>query len=234
MKHASLIAALCVLLGGCARKSDLEKARADLAEAQKRIEQLETERVPRAQYDVARASLRIADDRIATLEKNLNAAYEILAADQNFAHAQQQIPVAPSTAASATATPTNLQLVNGGYVVSNDTRVYTPDSQLALGEHLQVSSPTGLMVTDTEQRVVGGDLAIKTKGMTMETTDGLLSTQNDGTVKFVGSTLTMKFDEKKEAPNQPSEPATPGNASAANLPPAPANPDTTLVTSSAP
>lgn len=234
MKHAALIVALCVLLGGCARKSDLDKARAELAEAQKRIEQLETERVPRAQYDVARASLRIADDRIATLEKNLNAAYDILAADQNFAHVQQQIPSA-SAAPATTAAPTNLQLVNGGYVVSNDTRVYTPDSQLALGEHLQVSSPTGLMVTDTEQRVVGGDLAIKTKGLTMETTDGLLSTQNDGTVKFVGSTLTMKFDEKPGAPNPPAETAAPDTAGQQPPPaPVPANPDTTFVTSSAP
>jgi len=224
MRTVAFLTSLCVLLGGCARKSELDRTRAALAESQRKIEQLESERVPRAQYDIARASLRIADDRIATLEKNLNAAYDLMAA--------QQLPLPSETAlaTNATATPqppaTNLHLANGGYVVANGTHVYSPDSQLELGQNLQVTSPTGLMVTDTEQRVVGGDLAIKAKGMTMETNDGLLATQADGTVKFIGNTLTMKFDEKKAKPNQPPAATTP------TLAPVPANPDKTLITTS--
>lgn len=221
MKSTLLICLLCLLLGGCARKSDLEKARAELAESRRKIEQLESERVPRTQYDIARASLRIADERITNLEKNLNAAYDLMA--------EQQINVPPELAANApgqpgatpTPPPSNFRLANGGYVVSNETHVYSADSELALGQNLKVSSPTGLMVTDTEQRVVGGDLSIKAKGVTMATEDGLLLTNTDGTVKFIGSNLTMKFDEKKDTPNQSGEVKSPAQAPA-DAPVAPA------------
>lgn len=205
MKTTALLCILCVLLGGCARKSELDKTRSELAEAQRKIEQLESERVPRAQYDIARASLRIADERISTLEKNLNAAYDLMAEQQITPPAELASTAPSSSSVTPAAQPTNFHLTNGGYVVSNDTHVYSAESELALGKNLKVSSPTGLMVTDTEQRIVGGDLAIKAKGVTMASEDGLLMTNADGTVKFTGSNLTMKFDEKRETPNQPAE-----------------------------
>ncbi|MFT3867211.1 MAG: hypothetical protein QM715_01825 [Nibricoccus sp.] len=205
MKIPVLLCLLCALLGGCARKSELEKTRAQLAEAQRKIEQLENERVPRAQYDIARASLRIADERISTLEKNLNAAYDLMAEQQITPPTELASANSSPTSGTPATPPTNFHLANGGYIVTNDTHVYSADSELALGKNLKVSSPTGLMVTDTEQRIVGGDLAIKAKGVTMASEDGLLMTNADGTVKFTGSNLTMKFDEKKETPNQPAE-----------------------------
>jgi hypothetical protein len=224
MKNTVLLCTICILLGGCARKSELDKTRTELAEAQRKIDQLESERVPRAQYDIARASLRIADERITTLEKNLNAAYDLMA--------EQQINVPPEIAANAPNQPassptpaTNFRLANGGYVVSNDTHVYSADSELELGQHLKVSSPTGLMVTDAEQRVVGGDLAIKAKGLTMASEDGMLLTNPDGTVKFIGNNLTMKFDEKKAAPNQSAD-ATTLPTTTSNPPDVPAAPPT--------
>lgn len=205
MKTTLLICAVGVLVCGCARKSELDKARADLVEAQRKIDQLESERVPRAQYDIARASLRIADERIATLEKNLNAAYDLMA--------EQQINVPPEIAANtpsqnspSTPPPNSFRLANGGYVASNDTRVYGSESELEFGQHLKVSSPTGLMVTDPDQKVVGGDLSIKGKGVTMASEDGVLMANDDGTVKFVGNNLTMKFDEKKPVAKQSTEP----------------------------
>jgi hypothetical protein len=102
--------------------------------------------------------------------------------------------------------------VKGGYALSNDTYVYSADAQLNFGHHLQITSPTGLLVTDPDLRVVGGDLNIKGKGVTMETTDGLLTTESDGSVKFTGNTLTMKFasnanDPAAEAEKVPAAPA---------------------------
>jgi len=93
-----------------------------------------------------------------------------------------------------------LDLGKGVYERANETYVYSPDAQLNFGRHLQISSPTGLMVSDPEQKIVGGDLNIRAKDVTLETSDGLLSTAADGSVKFTGKTLTMKFEDKKPAP----------------------------------
>ncbi len=200
MKTAALLCSLAVALGGCVRKSELDQTRLELSEARLRIEQLEAERVPRVQYDAARASLRLADERISTLEKKLNDAYDLLAEHPASTHSD----AAPQSGVTPDA-PAALQLTSGGYAVSNDTHVYSPDSRLELGEHLTISSPTGLMVSDTDHRIVGGDLAIRTKGMTMETSDGLLAAQADGSVKFTGSTLTMKFGKDADPAEEPTK-----------------------------
>jgi len=200
MKFLPLYLAFSILFCGCARKSELEQARANLAAAQQKIEALETERVSRTQYDTTRASLKIADEHIATLERGLKAAQELLLAAQ-----EREKPAAPSTSKPETnepAKPVEWGLVKGAYESSNETYVYSPDAQLNFGRHLQISSPTGLLVTDPEQKIVGGDLAIRAKDVTLETSDGLLTTAEDGTVKFTGKTLTMKFDDKKSMPDE--------------------------------
>jgi len=190
MKTITLLLAISCLLCGCSRNSELDAARENLAEAQRKIAALENERVPRVQYDVTRASLRLADERIATLEQQLKATQEQLS---TVAKAETPAASANQSGNNSPETPLALGLAKGGYALANETYVYSADAQLNFGNHLQISSPTGLLVTDPDLRVVGGDLSIKSKGMTMETTDGLLTTESDGSVKFTGNTLTMKF-----------------------------------------
>lgn len=186
MKPLICLLFVSLLTAGCARRSELQAAKAELEEAKKRIETLETQRVPRIEYDVTKASLRLADERIAGLEQELRAAREQLSAKEPF------LAEVPSGQAGG-GVPTSLSVARGTHEFSNGTFVFSSDAQLNFGRHLLITSPTGLLVTDPDQRVVGGDLSIEAKGMTMETADGLLTAESDGSVKFTGNTLTMKF-----------------------------------------
>jgi outer membrane murein-binding lipoprotein Lpp len=210
MKLVRLLIAFSILLSGCARKAELDRARVDLSEAQRKIEALETERVSRVQYENTRASLKLADEQIILLESELKLAQERLAAQEQAKLSADQTSEPGSTGPAA---PVALGLVKGAYERSNETYVYSPDAQLNFGRHLQISSPSGLMVSDPEQKIVGGDLNIKAKDVMIESSDGLLSTAADGSVKFVGTTLTMKFENKKPAPNEPVQTPPPPNAS---------------------
>jgi len=186
----TLVAALSILLGGCARKSELDAARADLAEAQHKIETLQNQRIPRIQFEAAQASLKAADERIMGMEQELQTAREQIAAQHGLEIRDGSIkqPLAENSTGLA---PT--VLASGTYVSANDTFVYSPDALLKFGKNLQVSSPSGLMVSDSEQKIVGGDLSIKAKDVLLETSDGILKAEPDGSVKFTGTTLTMKF-----------------------------------------
>jgi hypothetical protein len=216
MKLVTLLIAFSILLSGCARKSELEQARVDLTEAQRKIETLENERISREQYDNTRASLKLADEQIALLESELKLAQERLAAQERE---NPMVDQASEPGPNGNGTPATLGLVKGVYERSNETFVYSPDAQLDFGRHLQISSPTGLMVSDPEQKIVGGDLNIKAKDVMIETTDGLLSTAADGSVKFIGKTLTMKFSDKKTAPDEPvAMPPLPNANPAADIP----------------
>jgi len=202
-----VVVALSVSLAGCARKSDLDAARADLAEAQHQVETLRSQRVPRAQYQEAQASLKAADERIAAMERELQSARDQLAAQQGLAITEGSVK-GPKTDNSGE--PQLTGLVSGTYTTSNDTLVYSRDAQLKLGKNLQVSSPSGLMVSDSDQKIVGGDLSIKAKDVLLETSDGILKSEPDGSVKFTGTNLTMKFDDGRPAqPHAEVQPASP-------------------------
>ena len=217
MKLLTLLITFSILLSGCARKSELETARANLTEAQHKIAILENERVSRIQYDAARASLTDADNRIVVLERELKLAQEQLATQEKI---KASVESAREPAPSTSVRPVALSMVQGAYVLSNETHVYSPEAQLNFGNHLQISSPTGLMVSDPEQKIVGGDLSIKAKGMMLETTDGLLTTTEDGSVKFTGKTLTMKFEDKDPAKEKSTAISATSNTSASEEIPA--------------
>ncbi len=226
MKLVSLLLLFAVPFCGCARKSEMEAARTSLAEAQRRIEALENDRVSKTQYNTAQDSLKQASERITYLESELRIAQsQNTALAESPALTQSAAPTAPALAPHNQAPqppPAALGLAQGAYVVSNNTYVYSEGSQLAFGDHLQITSPTGLMVSDPEQKIVGGDLAIKAKGMLLETNDGLLTTASDGSVKFTGTNLTMKFDDIKPAQDETATAPSTSNPPATESPPPPA------------
>jgi len=188
---ASLVAALLFFLGGCARKSELDAARADLVEAQHKIETLQSQRIPRIQYEEVQASLKAAGERVAATERELQIAREQIAAQRGLGISDGSVN--QPEAENSPELPRTV-LASGTYSSANDTLVYSPDALLKFGKNLQISSPSGLMVSDSEQRIVGGDLSIKAKNVLLETSDGILKAEPDGSVKFTGTTLTMKFE----------------------------------------
>lgn len=194
MKIITLFVCSILLLSGCARKSELEATREELVEAQRKIETLENERVPRANYDAAQSSLKQADARITVLERELKLTQEQLIVQ---AAVQPSAGSASQFGATSADRPTTPGLTKGTYEIANDTHVYSADAELNFGQHLRISSPNGLMVSDPEHKVVGGDLSIKSKDMVLDAPDSLLMTAADGSVKFTGKTLTIKFDETK-------------------------------------
>jgi len=211
MKTHALLFALALLLCGCRRNAELAEARENLAEAQRKIAAIEAEQISRIDYERTRASLQSADEHIAVLERTLKLRQEQLAVQDRT---RQQTVQPPTTEATAKPIeiPTTLTLLKGVYETTNDTHVYSHDAQLNFGEHLQISSPTGMMVSDSDQKIVAGDLSIKAKGMVLETSDGLFATAEDGSVKFVGKTLTMKFAgtvPAQEIPAAATPPSTP-------------------------
>ncbi len=205
MKPLILLLALSLILSGCKRNAELDEVRANLVEAQRKIDAIEAERVSRVQYELTRDSLKTADAHISVLERELQ-----LVQKQLFT-AQEQAKVQPVYVNPPLETLLVNGLTKGAYEISNNTCVYSPGSELNFGQHLQISSPTGLMISDTEQKIVGGDLNIKAKGMILEAPDGLLMTETDGSVTFIGNMLTMKFMSTKPAQGMPSDQAQPSS-----------------------
>ncbi|MBK9989687.1 MAG: hypothetical protein IPP19_02845 [Verrucomicrobia bacterium] len=202
MKIITSLACSVLLLSGCARKSELEATREELVEAQRKIETLENERVSRAKYEAAQVSLKLADQRIAVLERELKLTQEQLIVQATAVPTDGSASQfgAVTAARSTTSGPTK-----GTYEIANGTHVYSADAELNFGQHLRISSPNGLMVSDPEHKVIGGDLSIKSKDMVMEAPDSLVTTAADGSVKFTGKTLTMKFNEAKIPQAAPTE-----------------------------
>ena len=66
----------------------------------------------------------------------------------------------PSTLPDA-AIPALPLLVDGAYAVEQGAVIYDPNARLRLGNDLEVSSPTGVMVSNIDQSVVVGELTVK-------------------------------------------------------------------------
>lgn len=82
-------------------------------------------------------------------------------------------------------------LVKGTYTLLDGTLIYSPDAQLKLGTGVLVSSPTGLMVSDDEQKIVGGDLAIETGNGVVNAQDAVVDV-----AKGVMTAESVSFDAK--------------------------------------
>lgn len=89
-----------------------------------------------------------------------------------FAEIEKRYPSSPSAIASAVAsvvTSPALPLpTNGLYTVERDAVVYSRDTTVRFGANSTVSSPSGVMVSDLEQKMIVGDLAMETPNGTVK------------------------------------------------------------------
>lgn len=99
----------------------------------------------------------------------------------------------------AAATPTGLPgLIKGTYTLLDGTILYSADAQLRLGDGFLISSPSGLMVSDDIQSVVGGDLKIETARGTLHAEDSLLEVKK-GRIRMKGP-VTFTANEANPVP----------------------------------
>jgi hypothetical protein len=106
----------------------------------------------RGELDDVRARLRESDSKLAEVSGRL--------VELEKRHGPPSQSVSP-VMQKATA-PSLPMLVGGSFAVEQNAVVYSPDAKLRLGSDVAVRSPTGVMVSDLEQQIIVGDLAMET------------------------------------------------------------------------
>jgi len=89
------------------------------------------------------------------------------------------------------------RLVKGTFTVVDGEIVYGPDALLDIGHGMLVSSPTGVMVSDVDQRHIAGDLVIDSQYGTTTTENAFLSVDKAHVEITSDNTVTVKKDEPK-------------------------------------
>jgi hypothetical protein len=89
------------------------------------------------------------------------------------------------------------RLVKGTFTVVDGEIVYGQDAQLDIGHGMLVSSPTGVMVSDVDQRHIAGDLVIDSQYGTTTTENAFLSVDKAHVEITSDNTVTVKKDEPK-------------------------------------
>jgi hypothetical protein len=99
--------------------------------------------------------------------------------------------------------PSVLRVTKGSYRVLDHAVVYGPDAEIRIGGRL-ISSPTGVMVSDLDQKIVVGDFTVETAGGTTQFEEGVLQ------VTGAGTTVTAKSASFTSKPVSPAPPVPPG------------------------
>ncbi len=85
---------------------------------------------------------------------------------------------------NATAKPA---LLSGNFTRENDALVYDADARLRLANDLTLSSPTGVMVSDEQQKIFAGDMAVETARNTIVAHEAVLDTTSGQMTATVAS-----------------------------------------------
>jgi hypothetical protein len=181
MKRTYFLGALVLICVAYILKGKRPFARDDLASAKAMIENVARQPVARSDRDAAQRTIGAASRASVS-------------------------PQAPSGGAgdpswrSAAATRDDekvVHLTKGTFTVVDGTIVYGSDAQLDIGHGMLVSSPSGVMVSDVDQRHIAGDLVIDTEEGTTTTENAFLSVDNAHVEMTSDSAVTVKKDAPK-------------------------------------
>ncbi|ATC62520.1 hypothetical protein CMV30_00200 [Nibricoccus aquaticus] len=99
--------------------------------------------------------------------------------------------IVPSEATGSTNRESKIEnsatLLEGTVTKESDALVYESDAKLQLPNNLFLSSPTGVMVSDEQQKIFAGDMQLLSTKQTISANEAVLTLQPDG-----GSVLTSK------------------------------------------
>jgi len=103
-----------------------------------------------------------------------------------------------------------LNIARGTYTLLDETVVYSADAQLIMANGFLVSSSDGELVSDHEQKIVGGDLIVRMPNGTLEVSNGILTTKDGGQMRVKGDGIRIRIDPPQNAnrPNKAPEPTT--------------------------
>ncbi len=90
-----------------------------------------------------------------------------------------------------------VRLTKGTFTEVDGEIVYGPGAELDLGNGMLVSSPSGVMVSDVDQRHIAGDLVIDSQYGTTTTENAFLSIDQQHVEITSDNTVTVKKDEPK-------------------------------------
>lgn len=97
------------------------------------------------------------------------------------------------------------QVIENGFVTLDGTIVYNQNAKLVIGDSV-ITSPSGVMVSDKEQKIIAGNLNVQTGNLTVEFTDGVVDVAQR---RYVGKNMHIQCkkppvaDEAKSATNTP-------------------------------
>jgi len=176
-----LVGVVLALTAGCAKKSELVRAQAEVAVLEEKIKVLEAQRVPKAELDRAEAVAAVALERTEVLEQELKGTRAQLAFSQEKAsQSERRLTLLGAKAPEPVFAP---DLVRGSFTQKDDTIFYSPDAQLNFGNGVMISSPSGLMLSDKERAIVAGDLVVETPRESARPTTGGKPAADGGEVR---------------------------------------------------
>jgi hypothetical protein len=148
-------------------------------------------------------------------------------------------PVATPPAVAATPAPADEEVVilQGSYTVEDRAFVYEPDIKILLRDDVLLSSPTGVMVSDEQQKLFVGDMQMETAKNTIVASEAVLNThsgqmtaksvsvsfanENNQLIKMTGENVTLTLPTGKTPPEET------GPAITSAAPTEPVSPDAT-------
>jgi hypothetical protein len=155
--------------------------RSDLASAKDKIAHIAQQPTARSKRDAAPGSPLLALQTPRSSEADTEPARD-LSPDQ-----------APATGDAQRV----VRLTKGTFTEVDGEIVYGPGAELEIGNGMLVSSPSGVMVSDVEQRHIAGDLVIDSQYGTTTTENAFLSIDHSHVEITSDNTVTVKKDAPK-------------------------------------
>jgi hypothetical protein len=181
MKRTYILSVLVLICVGYLLNKRFMSRRSDLASAKEKIGHIEQQPVTRSFRDKPPGALGLRTAALRPADPGTEGS------DEPSSRA------APMTAAGEKV----VYLTKGTFTVIDGSIVYGPDAQLDIGHGMLVSSPSGVMVSDVDQRHIAGDLVIESPDGTTTTENAFLSVDNAHVEMTSDTAVTVKKDAPK-------------------------------------
>ena len=91
-------------------------------------------------------------------------------------------------------------LLEGTFTKEDRALIYEPDAKLQLPNSVFLSSPTGVMVSDEQQKIFAGDMQLLTTQQTISANEAVLTLQPGGSSVLTSKTLSIASHDESTPP----------------------------------